>query len=181
MELVGAVVQAVVATTLVMAGAAKLAVPREIVATLTALRLPAVPALRVALPLGELALAVAVAAAPTSPLTATAVLALGAGFAMVGLSVHLRGDAVACACFGGRRGRRLGLRQVAALPAWIVAAVLLWTGGSPFTGREGLLALVVVVIAVCGVTTVPLVVLGRRNAGYMAVAQQAARRTATEH
>lgn len=180
-ELVGAAVQAAVAVTLVVAGAAKLAVPREIVATLTALRSPAVPVVRVVLPLGEIGLAVAVATAPTSPATAAAVCALGAAFALVGLSVHLRGDAVACACFGGRQGRRLGLRQVAVLPAWIAAAVLPWVLGSPVSGADGLLALVVVVVGACGAAAVPVVRLGRQNAGYMAVAQQTARRTAEAH
>ncbi len=178
MELVGAAVQCAVAATLVVAGAAKVAVPREIVATLTALRLPAVPILRVALPLVELAVAVAVAVAPTSPLTTLAVAALGVGFAAVGLSVHLRGDAVACACFGGRHGRRLGLRQVAVLPVWIAAAALPWALGSPLTGADGLFALVVVVVGVSVGVAVPLIRLGRQNAGYMAVAQPAARRTA---
>jgi len=167
--LIGAAVQLGAAAVLLVAAAAKLAVPREITATLTALGLRPVAVLRVALPLAELAAAVALAVAPAAPATRIGLGAMGLAFAAVGLRVHRRGEVVACACFGGRHGRALGLRQVAALPAWAAAAVLPAALRTPLAGEDGLRALLVVALATAVGAAVPLGAMIRQNRAYMAV------------
>jgi hypothetical protein len=165
---VAAAVQVVAAGLLVAAAAAKAAAPKQVIATISALGLPAAPALRVALVATELVAAVALATAPAAPATITLVLGLGVVFAGVGAWAWQRGEEVACACFGGRVAKTLGLRQVAALPVWATAALLPAAGGSELAGADGLLALTAVTVAAGLALAVP--VLGEARQRSTAVA-----------
>ncbi len=151
--LAGAAVQLAAATVLVAAAAGKAAAPRGMRATLGALHLD-LPVVLPVLVASELAIALALAAAPTAPVTMASVAGLGLVFALVGLSVHRRGEVVACACFGPTP-HRLGLRQVAALPLWCGAAVGPRLAGSTLAGRSGVLALAGATTAVAVVAAAP--------------------------
>lgn len=102
----------------------------------------------------------AVAVAPRSVVTVAVVVALGAAFAFVGLLSHLRAEQISCACFGSSR-HRLGLRQIAVLPLWLVAATGPAVLGTELDGRQGLLALAGVTTAVAVASAVPVLRLAR--------------------
>lgn len=140
------VVQLAAAGGLLVAAAAKAAAPERVRVTLGALGLHPAAALHAALVAAEATAAVALVAAPAAPATRALVLALGLAFAGAGAVAHRRGAVIACACFGGRDGHPLGLRQVVALPGWVVAALL--PGASTLAGADGLLALTAVATAV---------------------------------
>jgi hypothetical protein len=113
---------------------------------------------------------VALATAPTWPVTVAGVGGLGLLFAAVGLVAWRRGGGIACACFGGAHGRPLGLRQVAAVPAWVAVALLPAAAGTELTGQDGLVALAVAAAVAAAVACVPLLRLTRANRAYLEVA-----------
>lgn len=139
-------VQLAAAGALLVAAAAKAAAPERVAATMRALGLHPAAALHAVLVTAETVAAVALVVVPSAPMTRALVLALGLSFAGAGLVAHRRGTTIACACFGGREGHPLGLRQVAALPVWALAAFL--PAASPLSGDDGLLALTAVTVAI---------------------------------
>lgn len=109
--LLSAVVMAVAAT-LFAAGVAKIVAPR-VLSTLIGMRLPGIPLPATVGParlLGvlEAAVALGLVSAPTSAEPAIGAVVLGSAFACVSISLRLRGEAVACGCFGGASRKPVG-------------------------------------------------------------------------
>ena len=116
--------RAIVAAVLVSSAVAKAGSRREFLGTLRALGLSRPTIWWAALCVLEFAGAVAAVAAP--PLPAAAVVGvLALAFAGAGVRALRSGTTVACACFGGAKRSPLGRRQVAALPAWLLAVALI--------------------------------------------------------
>lgn len=149
MGLMGAVVQLGAAGVLLGAGARKLAVPRDLRATLAALGWPGARATTAAVAAVEVAAGVALATAPASPGTQALVAGLGLAFAGAGLWALAAGRQVACACLGP--GGSLGWHQLAALPLWAAAAVVPGALGSPLAGRHGATALAALALVLAGI------------------------------
>lgn len=123
MAILALVIQLGAALVLLLSGALKLAEPSGIVRTIQALGLPG-DARRQAAALGlvELITAGALVLAPGSLAAGGLVLALGLAFAVAG-AIALAGRIdVHCACMGEGFSGRLGWRQVALLPAWVLVA-----------------------------------------------------------
>jgi hypothetical protein len=86
-------------------------------------------AARVAAPLliaAEIAAALGLIFRPHSPVTLSGVLVLGGVFAIAGATALRRDEQIRCACLGSYGDSVLGMRQLAALPLWLAAVVLLW-------------------------------------------------------
>lgn len=138
---VGIAVQLVASAVLLVAGAQKLASPRQFTQTLRALRLPGVAVLARGVPALELAAAVLLltgAARPGAVLTAV----LGLSFGAAGLMAMRGRTRIPCACFGPRDSGRLGWTQVALVPVWLlVAAGALYLPA--ISGTAGVVAFIV--------------------------------------
>jgi len=161
-------VQLAAAGILLVAAAAKAAAPGRVATTIRSIGLRPAAALHVALVTAEAGAALALVLAPGALATRALVLALGLSFAGAGLLAHSRGTAIACACFGGRDGHPLGLRQVVALPGWVVAALV--PAASPLSGGDGLLALTAVATGSGVVLAAPVLGTVRRSRPLVAVA-----------
>ncbi|HMJ74741.1 MAG TPA: MauE/DoxX family redox-associated membrane protein [Iamia sp.] len=160
-------VQLAAAGTLLVAAAAKAAAPGRVATTISAIGLRPAAALHAVLVTAEAGAALALVLAPGALATRALVLALGLSFAGAGLVAHRRGTSITCACFGGRDGRPLGLRQVVALPGWVVAALV--PAASPLSGADGLLALTAVAAGSGVVLAAPVLGTVRRNGPLVAV------------
>lgn len=162
------IVQLSGAGALLVAAAAKVAAPGRVAATIAVVGLRPAASLARALVAVELAAATALAVHPAGLLTSILVGGLGTAFALTGLTAHRRGITVTCACFGGRSGHPLGLRQVMAWPLWIAVAVL--APSSSLTGADGLLALALLGTAVAVVLAGPVLATVVRDRRALAVA-----------
>jgi hypothetical protein len=155
-----------VAGMLLLAGAGKLAAPRAFRRTLGQLHVLRLERVWVAVPLVELAVAVMLLFKPGSSVTAVGLLGLGLAFAAAGARAHIRGQVINCACFGQASGGRLGLAQVAALPAWTAVAAVTWFSRPVFPADSAVLA---AVVAACCLTVALLrfLPLARSARGYL--------------
>lgn len=121
MSLVGSTLAA---TVLIHGGSRKLVRPAPIAETLGRLGITSnyLPLVGRALALYELGLAAAILGVGGLP-TAFAVVVTGGAFCAVGLWVMVSGRDVECNCLGSRnKPSKLGMRQVAACPLWVLAA-----------------------------------------------------------
>jgi Methylamine utilisation protein MauE/AhpC/TSA family len=120
-----------------LAGAAKLTRRRETEATLDAFGVPpgARPALAIALPLGELAIAAALLVVPTAAAAGVVALLLLVAFSFAVGRVLARGEEVDCNCFGSlgpsRISRRTLTRNLALLVPAAIVATLGWSDPGP--------------------------------------------------
>jgi hypothetical protein len=71
---------------------------------------------------------------------------LVAAFAGAGIRALVRGERIPCACFGGERGEALGWTQVRRLGLWLPLLALAQWRPPPWTAREGLLPLAVLLL-----------------------------------
>jgi Methylamine utilisation protein MauE len=138
-------VGALLAGTLLCAGAAKTAVPahlgRALGGLLPAVGARAVPLVRV-VAAAEIATAVALSVPAAREVGATAAAVLGAAFAIVGAIAAGRRTGSPCGCFGRAQGKPLGVRNVVFGLAVVAGAALLLTDPSGgWSGHEGLPAL----------------------------------------
>ena len=136
---------AVLAGTLLCAGAAKMAVPvhlgRALGGLLPALGPRAVRLVR-AVAAAEIATAVALSVPAARGIGATAAAVLGAAFAIVGGVAAGRRTDSPCGCFGRARGNPLGVRNVVFGLAVVAGAALLLTDRSGgWSDHDGLPAL----------------------------------------
>jgi hypothetical protein len=142
------------------AGLEKLRNPEPLTATVAELGLPVRAAALVALavPAIELGTVVLVVAGTRGYLPAALFAALGAGFAGSAAWSMLSGRRVACSCFGAG-DRDLGWPQLAALPAWLLAA---WSAVElpVFSTRERLGALACGTVVIAAARAVPALRLG---------------------
>jgi hypothetical protein len=119
---VGIGMQLVASGVLLVAGAQKLASPRQFTQTLRALRLPGVAVLARAVPVFELAAAVLLLTGFARPVAAVLTAALGLSFGAAGLTAIRSRTRIPCACFGPRDSGMLGVRQVALVPVWLLVS-----------------------------------------------------------
>jgi hypothetical protein len=143
-------VAAAMAAVLLWAALSKITHLPGVASTVEALGIPGAWSRRVAvgIAVSETITALAIVFAPQSAWTATAILVLGATFALAGLIALLRKEQIRCNCFGlDSRGSYLGFRQMLALPAWLAGAWILYSNPLPLTATAPLFAVVGVINA----------------------------------
>jgi hypothetical protein len=91
--------------------------------------------------------------------------ALVAAFAGAGIKALAQGQRIPCACFGGDRGEALGWTQVRRLGLWLPLLALAQWRPPPWTAREGLLLLAVVLLGLAWMRLPALVRRWRRLRG----------------
>ncbi|MBU2697569.1 MauE/DoxX family redox-associated membrane protein [Pimelobacter sp. 30-1] len=101
-------------------------------------------------PLSELGTGAALVLRPGAMVGVLAALTLALGFAGTGIVAMTRRHAVRCSCWGARSARSvLGIRQVAALPLWLLALALVARpgAGASWSAAQGLAVLAGLVLA----------------------------------
>lgn len=142
-SLAGAI-QVLGASYLLLAAATKLAAPRPITLTLSALNFRRPGAVRLLVVALELLGAVLILVRPASLVTQAAVLSLGVTFAGSGVMALTLGRRIKCNCFGGAGASVLGVRQLLLLPLWTALALLPKALESPLGGNHGIAVLIMI-------------------------------------
>ena len=137
---VGFAVRAFLATILMLAAISKIQTPSSLRATLHTLNLPGAGAIAALLPVVELIAATCIVLPQTAVIGAGLCGLLGLSFAgAAGLAV-LRQEEVRCSCFGASDAR-LGWKQFAALPLWLLTSGVAIASRHAVPAVTGLMAL----------------------------------------
>ncbi|MFF0470498.1 MauE/DoxX family redox-associated membrane protein [Micromonospora zamorensis] len=175
MTVLSALVASVTVAVLIVGGTEKLRSGASFAGTLTGLGITGYPQafLRIAVPSAELATAAGLMLAPGASWPVAGVAFLGICFAAAGL-LSLRADQpVACSCLGAATNALLGWRQVALLPVWIAAAVLVYRVPVPWSASQGLQVLALVVTASAGLHAVKVIRAWRNDSAHRKAIEEA--------
>jgi hypothetical protein len=122
----------------------------------------------------ELVAAAGLLASPAASWPRALVVALAVGFALAGLRALAVEQPIGCSCFGNVSEGRLGWRQIALLPGWLLLVALAQARPPTWTPTQGLAGLAALVLALAcwqvarGVPTYRALRVARRSGGQVA-------------
>jgi hypothetical protein len=173
LDLAGTGAQALVAALFLVAGLWKAADLGRLERTLEQLGLDRAQARPVAVAAvgAELVAAAGLLASPAASWPRALVVALAAGFALAGLRALAVEQPIGCSCFGSLSQGRLGWRQVALLPGWLLLVALAQARPPAWDSTQGLAGLAALLMALAawqaarGVPRYQALRVARRTAG----------------
>lgn len=129
--------------------------------------------MRLVVPAAEVVVAVGLLVTPASIWPRIGVGLLAMTFATAGVIGLRRNERIACSCFGGTGSDTLGWRQLALLPAWLLAVFIVWQADPHWSALAGLQYLAALIVLVAVIPGVGVVAAWHQDAGYRSAIEEA--------